>query len=198
MTYDGGTMTRLRIIPLDDTVVFPGMPVTLPVDVGTDDRVLLVPRRDNTYSKVGIVAEVSERMRLAGRGLAVSLTGLHRATLGGASADQDGVLRVDYEARPDQNPAPAATRELEREYRGVVDEILELRGDDGRVRAFVRSITAAGALADTAGYSPDFSFTQKLQILETFDVVERLTLALQLQRDRLAELQVRKRIHDDV
>jgi ATP-dependent Lon protease len=191
-------MNRLRIIPLDDSVVFPGMPVTLPVDVGSDDRVLLVPRRDNTYSKVGIVAEVSERMRLAGRGVAVLLTGLHRAALGSASADQDGVLRVDYEARPDQVPAGNLTRELEREYRAVVDEILELRGDDGRIRAFVRSITETGALADTAGYSPDFNFTQKLQLLETLDVVERLKMALQLQRDRLAELQVRKRIHDDV
>jgi ATP-dependent Lon protease len=191
-------MNRLRIIPLDDSVVFPGMPVTLPVDVGSDDRVLLVPRRDNTYSKVGIVAEVSERMRLAGRGVAVLLTGLHRAALGSASADQDGVLRVDYEARPDQVPAGNLTRELEREYRAVVDEILELRGDDGRIRAFVRSITDTGALADTAGYSPDFNFSQKLQLLETFDVVERLKMALQLQRGRLAELQVRKRIHDDV
>src|SRR3954447_6507469 len=113
-------MNRLRMIPLDDTVVFPGMPVTLPVDVGTDDRVLLVPRRDNTYAKVGVVAEVSERMRLAGRGLAVSLTGLHRVLLGGASTDQDGVLRVDYEQRPDQNPPLSQTRELEREYRAVV------------------------------------------------------------------------------
>jgi len=191
-------MNRLRIIPLDDTVVFPGMPVTLPVDVGGDDRVLLVPRRDNTYSKVGIVADVSERVRLAGRGVAVSLTGLHRVVLGGASADQDGVLRVDYEARPDQIPPATLTRELEREYRAVVDEILELRGDDGRIRAFVRSITDTGALADTAGYSPDFTFEQKLQLLETFDVVERLKLALQFQQDRLAELQVRKRIHDGV
>jgi ATP-dependent Lon protease len=191
-------MNRLRLIPLDDAVAFPGMPITLPVDVGSDDRVLLVPRHNNTFAKVGIVAEVSERMRLAGRGVAVSLTGLHRAIPGAAGADTDGVLRVDVDDRPDQVPAPAATRELEREYRAVVDEILELRGDDGRIRAFVRSITNSGALADTAGYSPDFNFDQKVQLLETFDVVERLTLALQLQRDRLAELQVRKRIHDDV
>ncbi len=191
-------MSRLRIIPLDETVVFPGMPITLPVDVGSDDRVLLVPRRDHTYAKVGVVAEVSDRVRLAGRGLAVSLMGLHRATLGGAPADQNGVLRVDYQRRPDQMPPASLTRELEREYRAVVDEILELRGDDGRIRAFVRSITDAGTLADTAGYSPDLNFSQKLQLLETFDVVERLNLALQFQRDRLAELQVRKRIHDDV
>jgi len=51
-------MTRLRIVSLDDTVVFPGMPITLPVDVGRDDRVLLVPRHANTYASVGVVAEV--------------------------------------------------------------------------------------------------------------------------------------------
>jgi len=62
----------------------------------------------------------------------------------------------------------------------------------------VRSIKDTGALADTAGYSPDFDYGQKLQLLETFDIVERLKLALRLQRDRLAELQVRKRIRDDV
>src|SRR5438094_6364595 len=174
------------------------MPVTLSVDVGSDARVLLVPRHDNTYASVGVVAEVSERVRLAGRGLAVSLMALDRAVPGAAAADEDGVLRVDVEARPDHPPAASLTRELEREYRAVVDEILELRGDDGRIRAFVRSITDAGALADTAGYSPDLNFTQKLQLLETFDIVERLQLALQFQRDRLAELQVRKRIHDDV
>src|SRR4051812_43939515 len=196
--YSGPTMNRLRIIPLDDTVVFPGMPATLSVDAGSDTHVLLIPRRQNTYAHVGVVAEISERVRLAGRGLAVSLTALHRATPGGASADEDGVLRVDSEARPDQTPAGNLTRELEREYRAVVDEILELRGDDGRIRAFVRSITEPGALADTAGYSPDLNFTQKLQLLETLDVVERLTLAVQFQRERLAELQVRKRIHDDV
>ena len=191
-------MNKLRIIPLDDTVVLPGMPITLTADVGSDDKVLLVPRHDNKYATVGVVAEVSERVRLAGHRRAVSLMALHRATAGGAAAGPDGVLRVDVEVRPDQRPAGTLTHELEREYRAVVDEILELRGDDGRIKAFVRSITEAGPLADTAGYSPDLNFSQKLQLLETLDVVERLKLALQFQRERLAELQVRKRIHDDV
>src|SRR5690348_16122424 len=119
-------MNRLRIVPLDDAVAFPGMPLTLTVDLGSDDRVLLVPRQDDTYAKVGVVAEVVERMRLAGRGVAVSLNALHRAVLGAAAVDEDGVLRVDFEPRPDHNPPPSATRELEREYRAVVDEILEL------------------------------------------------------------------------
>src|SRR6185436_20643922 len=119
-------MTKLRIIPLDDTVVLPGMPITVAADVGADEKVLLVPRHDNKYATVGVVAEVSERVRLAGRRQAVSLMALHRATAGGAEAGSDGVLRVDVEARPDQKPAGSLTHEMEREYRAVVDEILEL------------------------------------------------------------------------
>jgi ATP-dependent Lon protease len=191
-------MTRLRIVALDDTVVFPGMPISLPVDVGEDNKVLLVPRHGNSYGTVGVVAEVSERVRVARHGFAASMTALHRGVPGAASTDPDGVLRVDVDERPNQTAPGTLTHELEREYRAVVDEILELRGDDGRIRAFVRSITEAGALADTAGYSPDLNFNQKRQLLETLDVVERLKLALQLQRERLAELQVRKRIQNDV
>jgi ATP-dependent Lon protease len=186
------------LVPLDDLVVFPSMDVTLTVDTGGEDRVLLVPRHDNEYAKVGTVAEVGDRIRLPGGGRAVSLTGLHRAVIGAAATDAAGRLRVEVEERPDETPPPSKTRELEREYRAVVEEILELRGDDGRVSAFVRAIAEPGALADTSGYAPDLTFEQKVELLETVDVVERLELALRLQRERLAELQVRKRIRDDV
>ncbi len=188
----------LLLIPLDDTVVFPNMSVTLPIDVGSEERVLLVPRHENEFAKVGVVASVDEHVRLP-RGLqAVSLTALHRATIGAAQAGTDGELRVTVEENPDELPAPVKTRELEREYRAVVEEKLELRGDDGRVSAFLRSISDPGALADTCGYSPDVSFESKVELLQTLDVVERLTLALKLQRESLAEAQVRQRIRDDV
>jgi ATP-dependent Lon protease len=190
-------MTALKLVPLDDAVVFPGMPVSLSADVGGETRVLLIPRRGNGYAKVGVVAEVSERVPLAGRGV-VSLIALHRGVPGAAHADRDGVLRVEVDERPDVAPPPSLTRDLEREYRAIVEEILELRGDDGRISAFVRSITHPGSLADTAGYSPDLNVAQKLELLETLDVVERLTLALRFQQERLAELRVRKRIRDDV
>jgi len=190
-------MAALKLVSLDDAVVFPGMPVTLPADVDSETRVLLIPRRGSGYAKVGVVAEVSERVPLRGRGVA-SLVALHRGVPGAAHTDQDGVLRVEVDERPDVAPPPNLTRDLEREYRAVVEEILELRGDDGRISAFVRSITHPGSLADTAGYSPDLNFVQKLELLETLDVVERLTLALQFQQERLAELRVRKRIRDDV
>ena len=192
------TVTRLLLVPLDDIVVFPNMSVTLTVDVGDEDRVFLVPKHEGEYAKIGTVAEVTDRIRLPGGGLAVALSGLHRGVAGAAAADNLGKLFVDVDERPDDEHVDGALRELEREYRAVVEEILELRGDDGRIAAFVRSISAPGALADTSGYSPDLTFEQKVQLLEAVDVRERLELALELQRERLALMQVRKRIQDDV
>jgi ATP-dependent Lon protease len=191
-------MATLLLIPTDDAVVFPTMDVTLPIDVGDDERVLLVPRRDGEFARVGTVAEVAERVRLPGGARAVALRGLHRGTAGAAQADAAGKLRVEVEEHPDAVPVDGRTRNVEREYRAVVDELLELRGDDGRIAAFVRSITEPGALADTAGFSPEITHADKVRVLETVDVTERLELALSLQRDRLAELQVRARIRDDV
>ncbi len=191
-------METLILVPLDDTVVFPHMNLTLAVDVGDAERVLLVPRHENDFASVGTVAEVLDRVRLPGGGRAVTLAGLHRALLGAAQSGPDGRLRVDADPRPDATPVDGRTRELEREYRAVVEEILELRGDDGRIASFLRAIAEPGALADSAGYSPEITFESKVKLLETLDVTERLELAVALQRERLAEHQVRRRIRDDV
>jgi ATP-dependent Lon protease len=191
-------LSTLLLVPLEDTVVFPHMTVTLPSDVGEEDRVLVVPRHETDYASVGTVAEVVERVRLPGGGHAVVLSGLHRGVLGAAAADPFGQLRVEVDERPDDHPRTGAVQELEREYRAIVEEILELRGADERVSAFLRAISEPGALADSAGYSPDLTFEQKVELLETLDVHERLELAVRFQRERLAELQVRRRIRDDV
>jgi ATP-dependent Lon protease len=191
-------VSDLLLVPLEDTVVFPGMTVTLAVDAGDEERVLLVPRHESEYAKVGTVAEVADRVRLPGGGVAVALSGLHRAVIGAAHTDSQGRLRVEVEEQPDENPPRIQTRELEREYRAVVEEILEVRNADERISQFLRSITEAGALADTCAYAPDISFAQRVELLEHVDIVARLEFALALQRERLAELQVRRRIREDV
>src|SRR3954467_672052 len=191
-------MSNLLLVPLEDIVVFPNMSVTLTVDVGDEERVLLVPKHEGEFAKVGTVAEVVDHVRLPGGGRAVELSGLHRGIAGAAQTGIRGELRVDVEERTDEVPVDGRTRDLEREYRAVVEELLELRGDDGRVAQFVRSISEPGTLADTSGYSPDPSFEQKVELLETVDVTERLELALTRQRERLAELQVRAKIREDV
>jgi ATP-dependent Lon protease len=191
-------MEPLRLVTLDDAVVFPGMTLTLPVNVGDDTRVFVVPRHGTEYAPVGVVAEVADKIRLPGGSRAVQLTGLYRGVAGAAHAGPAGHLVVEVDAKPDIAPPASQIADLERDYRAVVFEILDLRGDDGRLAAFVRAITEPGVLADTSGYSPDLTFAQKVEILTTLDVTQRLELALRLQRDRLAELQVRKRIREDV
>ena len=191
-------MSTLRLIPLDDTVVFPGMSITLTVAVGDDERVVLVPRHDSEFAEVGVVAAVSERVRLPGGGHAVAVEAEHRALIGAAHTGADGDLFVEVDERHDEVPVDARTRTLSREYRAVVEEILELRGADGRITGWLRSISEPGMLADSCGYSPDLNYEQRLELLRTIDVTDRLELALKLQRERFAELQIRKRIRDDV
>ncbi|HEX5449618.1 MAG TPA: endopeptidase La [Gaiellaceae bacterium] len=189
---------KILLIPLDDTVVFPNMTVTLPLEAGDEDRVLLVPVHEGEYASIGTVAEIVERGQMPGGAPVLTLNGLHRASIGAAANGPDGRLYAEFEEHPDETPPPIKTRELETEYRAVVEEILDLRNADSRVGDFLRMVREPGALADTSAYAPDLTFEQRVELLETLDVVERLELALTFQRERLAELQVRRRIRDDV
>ena len=62
-------MSTLLLVPLDDTVVFPNISVSLTIDVGDDERVLLVPRHDGEFAEVGTVAEVTGKVRRPGGGV---------------------------------------------------------------------------------------------------------------------------------
>src|SRR5918912_1361377 len=190
--------STLLLIPLDDTVVFPTMDVTLPVDPGDEERVLLVPRHEGEYARVGTIARVAQRVRLPGGARGAHFEGVARGIAGAAHTDAAGRLRVEVVEHPDDVPVDGRTRELEREYRATVEEILDERGDDGRIANWLRAIKEPGALADTAGYAPDLTFEQKVELLETTDVTERLAKSLGFQRERPAEMQVRRRIREDV
>jgi ATP-dependent Lon protease len=151
------------LIPLDETIVFPAVSATLPIDVGDEERVFLLPRRDDEFGRVGVVAEVIERGRSRGGAPVATVVGMHRALAGAALAGSDAdadALRIDVQEVHDGHPDDEHTLELAREYRAVVEE--------------------------------------KLRLLETLDVTARLQLAVDLQRERLAELQVRSRIREDV
>jgi ATP-dependent Lon protease len=188
-----------RLVPLDDAIVFPTVTATLPIDVGEDERVFLIPRRDGEFGRVGVIAEVVEHGTSRRGNPVATVVGLHRGIAGAATnMDDDGTLHVEVQEIRDGHPDDEHTREVAREYRAVVEEILELRGDDGRIANFLRSIEEPGALADTSGLAPDIPNEGKLRLLETIDVTQRLEIAVELQRERLAELQVRSKIRDDV
>src|SRR4029453_9701844 len=98
-----GEMENLVLVPLDDAIVFPGMTVTLALDLPEDGRVLVVPRRDGEFAAVGTVAEVVERLRVPGGATAVVLQGLHRGIPGAAQTDSTGTLRVEVSPRVDDD-----------------------------------------------------------------------------------------------
>src|SRR3954454_23890235 len=112
-------LDTLLLVPVDDSVVFPHMTVTLAVDVGDEERVLLVPRDGDEFASVGTVAEVVEQVRLPGGARAAALQGLHRGVAGVATTDPGGDLRVEVTAHPDDESSDQRIRELEREYRAV-------------------------------------------------------------------------------
>src|SRR5262249_40990580 len=197
LTTEIGPAMRLLLIPLDEAIVFPGVTASLPVDAEGEDRVFLLPRQNGDFGRIGVVAEVIERGQLPNGAQVATVVGLHRGLAGAAEAAGEQ-LHIDVQEIHDGNPADERTTELVQEYRAVVEEILELRGADERVGMFLRAIDDPGTLADTIGYSPDLSREQKLKVLETVDVKARLELAIELQRERLAELQVRRKIRDDV
>jgi ATP-dependent Lon protease len=73
---------QLPLIPLDDSILFPGMTATIAADVGDAERVLVLPRNEGEYGRVGTVAEVGEIGRLPGGVTAATVTGLHRGVAG--------------------------------------------------------------------------------------------------------------------
>jgi ATP-dependent Lon protease len=159
-------------------------------------HLLLVPHIEGRYANVGVIAEVMEEGTLPGGLDAIAIRGDQRATIGTGVPGTGDALWV--EAEPvDEGEATPTIVELAREYRAVLENILLSRGAR-QVAAQLREVTEPGRLADVAGYSPDLSLSQKVEILETIDVETRLRLVLGWARDTLADLTLRERIKTDV
>ncbi len=197
----------LPMLPLESGVVLPGMVVTIAVETeeaaaaldaaeeaGT--ALVVVPHVDGRYASVGVVAEVVESGTLPGGPRAVVLRGERRATLGVAVPGSNRALRVQVEPLDEATEGSEAT-DLAREYRAVLENILLVRGSRSMAQRVAR-VTGASQLADLAGYSPDLSVAQKVQVLETVDLVARLRLVLGWARETLADLTLRRQIQSDV
>ncbi|MCB0860924.1 MAG: endopeptidase La [Solirubrobacterales bacterium] len=190
----------LLLVPLDDAIVFPSVTATLQIDVGDEEQVFLLSRRDGEFARVGVIADVVEQGQSPRGETVATVVGLRRGLAGIAHPDEvdPDALRIEVQEIHDGHPEDEHTKELVREYRAIVEEILELRNADSRITAFLRNVTEPGELADTSGLSPDLSFEQKFELLDTLNVTARLEKAVEFQRERLTELQVRSKIRDDV
>ena len=197
----------LPLLPLKSGVVLPGMVFTMALESdearaaveaarSAGGRLLLVPHIEGRFATVGVVAEVMEEGDLPGGLSAVAIRGDQRAVIGTGVPGTGDALWVEAEPIAEEEPTPAAS-EVAREYRAVLENILHSRGA-GRIASELRQITDPSRLADVSGYSPDLSLEQKVQVLETLDVEQRLRLVLAWARDTLADLTLRERIKTDV
>jgi ATP-dependent Lon protease len=198
------SIETLPVLPLPDGVVLPDMVVTVSIQskdaaeairAAHDGRLLLVPRIQGTFARVGVIATVADRA-LDGRPPTVTLRAGGRALMGVGVIGSAPALWVEAEPIVEPEPTPEVEA-LAAEYRAGAVALLDQMG--GRQLAgALRELTSPGALADSIGYWPELSLGQRVELLETVDVETRLRLALSWVKAALADLELQARIRHEV
>ncbi|GIU89813.1 MAG: hypothetical protein KatS3mg010_0912 [Acidimicrobiia bacterium] len=198
----------LPLLPLSTGVVFPQMVVTITLESdeakraaaaaeAAGGRLVLVPRVDDRFAAVGTIAQIESAGDLPnGGGRALVVRGVERGRIGAGVPGVEGALHVSVERVADAAPT-ARARELAREYRAIVEAILDHRGAR-RIADVLQGVDDPGQLADTAAYSPDLTMEQRVRLLEAVDVEARLQLAISWSREVLADLELKDRIRTEV
>jgi ATP-dependent Lon protease len=210
----------LPVLPLDDEVVLPGMVVPIELsDQGVRGaieaarntglgrgpgirseekaRVLLVPRLgDRGLAAVGTLAVVEQVGRMPGGEPGAVIRGVSRVRVGSGTTGPGAALWVEGTVIEETGRGPRAD-ELAKEYKSLVIAALQQRGA-WQVVDVIQQIDDPSAMADRAGYASYLTADQKLELLETADLVKRLELAIGWTREHLAELDVAESIRKDV
>ena len=211
----------LPVLPLDDEVVLPGMVV--PIELSDPEvrgaveaarnsrglgrgpgirseesaRILLVPRiGDRGLAGVGTLAVIEQVGRMPGGTPGAVLRGVSRVRIGSGTTGPGAALWVEGTEIPETGQGARAD-ELAKEYKSLVIATLQQRGA-WQVVDSIKQLDDPSAIADRAGYASYLTAEQKLQLLETADLVERLELAVRWTREHLAELDVAETIRKDV
>ncbi|HST48760.1 endopeptidase La [Jatrophihabitans sp.] len=203
----------LPMLPLDDVVVLPGMVVPVPLSdsevraaveaaqaatgASGQAQVLLVPRLDGKYSGFGTVGVIEQVGRLRGGEHAAVVRGTRRARIGTGTTGPGAALWVEATELATPAGDPRELAELARDYKSIATTVLQQRGAFQFIDT-VQSMTDPAALADLAGYAGYLTNEQKIWLLETPDVTERLRKLLAWSREHLAELDVAETIRKDV
>jgi len=206
----------LPLIALDGAVVFPYTVVSLPLDDDTepvadaalkDNRlVLLVARRsdadadaplDMQLHRIGTIARIEQAGTLPNGVSGLVVRGIMRAELG-EQTQSEPFVRFSYTERPEHFERTPAIAELMTEVKAIIDAVLVARDVPTEIRNFVRSIDDAGHLADNTGYSPDYTFAERQELLETFDISERLRKVRDFYQKQYAVLEVQARLRQEV
>ncbi len=210
----------LPVLPLDDEVVLPGMVVPLElsqqearaaIDAArvptatrvpgirseAKPRVLLVPRlSDRGLAGVGTLAVIDQEGRLPGGEPGAVVRGISRVKIGSGTTGSGSALWVEGTVIDETGHGPKAD-ELAKEYKSLIIAMLQNRGA-WQIIDSIQQLDDPSAIADRSGYSAYLTAEQKLQILETSDLVQRLELIIGWTKEHMAELNVAESIRKDV
>jgi len=209
----------LPLIALEGAVVFPHTVISLTLNdenlaaaeaaLKNGRHVLLVPRRPDADADgdapliaqlypVGVVARIEQSGVLPSGQSGIVVRGIVRAALG-EQTQAEPYPRFTFARRPDSFELTPALSTLMVEVHAAIDAVLDLRpGITQEIRNFVRSIEDPGHLADNTGYSPDYTFEERLELLGTFDVVARLSSVRDFYRKQFAMLEVQVKLRQEV
>jgi ATP-dependent Lon protease len=207
----------LPLLPLRDVVVFPHM--VIPLFVGrpksikalenameAGKSILLVaqksaakdePSAEDLYD-VGCIANILQMLKLPDGTIKVLVEGVQRARL-----DSVDDLRSVFVARVTPIVSPeAGSNEIEAMRRAIIgqfDQYVKLNKKiPPEILASLSGIEDAGRLADTIAAHLPLKLEQKQEVLEMFNIGERLERLLTLLETELDILQVEKRIRGRV
>jgi ATP-dependent Lon protease len=171
------------------------------VEAATADggELLLVPRVDGRYARVGVVARIESAGALPAGTRAYVVRATSRAWVGtGVIGASSTALLVTAEPVADGPPSERA-KELATELRATLRVLFERLGGR-RLSEVLRSAGGddPGTLADLAGWWPDLSVERKVELLEAVDVEVRVGKVLEWAKEALAELELTEKIAGDV
>ena len=209
----------LPILPVRDTVLFPG--AVLPLTVGRESSLALVntlqgedkllgvvaqldPRIEDPAAadlhKVGTLARVHKTVKMPNGNVVVFLEGLQRIEIV-ELVNLRPFLKAHVQAAPDitgemDNELEALQRNAQDLFRDVVSHSPQLSDDLQTVAA---NIDDPGRLADfIAGTLPSLSTLLRQELIETPNVRKRLEMLIRELSKELEVLELRSKIHEQV
>ena len=214
-----GERYQLPVLPLRDTVVYPG--VAVPISAGRpgtveavqealdgDRRLFAVAQRENVDEpdpdvlyKVGTVVRIIQTHRVRG-GVQLLVQGEGRAQA--VSYEKEGehmlravLLEVGREGpRTENDPAFQA---LDRELRDRAAELGTRRGVPAEaLNQLIQGVDDAGAFADLVAFYVELPTEDKQKLLETLDDEERMRRALVAVERELARIDAQEEIQAKV
>lgn len=214
-----GERFTLPVLPLRDTVVYPG--VAVPISAGRpgtveavqealdgDRRLFAVAQRENVDDpqpeylyNVGTIVRIIQTHRVRG-GVQLLVQGESRAQAISYRSEGDSMLHavlLEMDRQEPRDPADPAFQALDRELRERAAELGTRRGVPAEaLNQLIRGVDDPGPFADLVAFYLELETADKQRLLETLDDEERMRQCLVAVERELARIDAQEDIQAKV